>query len=85
MDLKNKLNEIFDLYLDATGKNPTDGSIRLGYESDSACVNAASYLKEDPTGFLSAMSIRNAYRKVIEERSFTVEELLDGTFEEKEE
>lgn len=82
MDLKNKLNEIFDLYLDATGKNPTDGSIRLGYESDSACVNAASYLKEDPTGFLSAMSIRNAYRKVIEERSFTVEELLDGTWDE---
>lgn len=81
MNLKNKLEEIFDLYLDATGKNPTDGSIRLGYESDSACVNAVSYLKQDSTGFLSAMSIRNAYRKVIEERSFTVEQLLDGTWD----
>ena len=60
-----KLNEIFEAYLIATGKNPTDDSIRWGVESDWLCHKAKSYLEIDNTGLLSILTMKAAYKVLL--------------------
>lgn len=80
----NELNEIFEAYLKATGKDPTDNSIRFGVESDALCHKAKSYLDIDNTGLLSILTMREAYKSFIKEHYYTIEELLNGNwYEEK--
>ena len=59
------LNEIFEAYLKATGKNPTDGSIRMGEESDWHCYKAKERLQTDPTGLLSILTMKQAFKAFI--------------------
>ena len=79
----NKLNEIFEAYLIATGKNPTDDSIRLGVESDYLCHKAKNYLEIDNTGLLSILTMKAAYKSFIKEHSYTIEDLLNGNWNEE--
>ena len=74
----NKLNEIFEAYLVATGKDPTNDSIRLGIESDFLCHRAKDYMNVDNTGLLSILTMIEAYKTFIKEHQCTIEDLING-------
>lgn len=76
-----ELEKIFEAYLIATGKNPQDNSIRMGVESDWLCHKAKNYLDIDSTGLLSILTMMAAYKSFIKENSCTIEELINGDWE----
>lgn len=78
MSLTDKLFEIFKQYQIATGKDINDNSIKLGIESDWLRHEARELLDVDPTGLLSVLTMRLAFKTFIKEHSCTIEELLNG-------
>ena len=76
-----KLEQIFEAYLIATGKNPTDGSIRLGIESDWLCSKAKGYLNIDNTGLLSILTMIEAYKSFIKEKELAEHKKMLNTLD----
>lgn len=75
------LQKIFELWLKCTGKNVSDGKIRIGIESDWLCHEASRHLETDPSGLLSGITMRAAYRKFIKEHQITIEDLVSGEWD----
>lgn len=76
------LNKIFELWLKCTGKDVSDfDKIRIGVESDWLCHEAKKHLETDPSGLLSGITIRAAYRKFIKEHQVTIEDLISGEWD----
>jgi hypothetical protein len=75
------LQKIFELWLKCTGKNVSDGKIRIGIESDWLCHEASRHLETDPSGLLSGITMRAAYRKFIQEHQITIEDLISGEWD----
>ena len=77
------LNRILECWCLATGKDPeTFNRIRLGVESDWLCSKAKQLMDRDPSGLLSGITMRAAYRKFIKENTCTVEDLINGEWDE---
>ena len=73
------LTKILEAWVAATGKDASDfDKIRLGVESDWLCHKAKTMLEKDPTGLLSGITMRAAYRKFIKDNYCTIEDLING-------
>lgn len=76
------LNEIFEAWLKATNRDIEDNKIRMGVESDWLCMKAKDFLKDDPSGFLTVLTLRSAYKSFIKNHQLSLEDLLKGEWDE---
>lgn len=77
------LQKILEAWMLATGEEKKDfDKIRIGIESDWLCHKAKNLMQTDPTGTLSAFAMRAAYNKFIKEHSFTLEDIINGAWDE---
>ena len=75
------LDKIFELWFKCTGKDiVNDNKIRIGLDSDWLCHKAKSMLEKDPSGLLSGIAMRSAFRKLITESYYTIEQLLNNAW-----
>ena len=75
------LDRILEQWYKATNRSVDSNSIRMGVESDWLCMKAKDYMKDDPTGLLTILTLRSAYKSYIKEHSLTLENLLSGEWD----
>lgn len=72
------IDEILEQWYKTTNRSVDSNSIRLGVESDWTCRKAKDFLELDPTGMLTILALRSAFKEYLKENKFTYEQLLDG-------
>ena len=72
------LDKILEQWYKTTNRSVDSNSLRMGVESDWLCMKARDYMKDDPTGLLTILTLRSAYKNYIREHQLTIEDLLLG-------
>lgn len=79
--IKNEIKSLIRLWKKATGEDIKKGVYRFGVNYDISLNEALNLLEEDNTGFLSALKLRQAFKEFISQNELTVEQLLNGTWD----
>lgn len=74
-------DKILEQWYKTTNRSVDSNSIRLGVESDWTCRKAKDFLQLDPTGMLSIIALRSAFKEYLKEHKYTCEQLLNGAWE----
>ena len=76
------LDKLLECWVKCTGKEVKDfNKIRMGVESDWLCNKAMQMIQIDPSGLLSGITMRAAYRAFIEDNTVTIKQLIDGEWD----
>ena len=76
------LDKLLECWVKCTGKEVKDfNKIRLGVESDWLCNKAIQMMSTDPTGVLTGITMRGAYRAFINDNTVTIKQLIDGEWD----
>ena len=77
------LDRLLTTWVKCTGKEVKDfNKIRIGVESDWLCSKAIQMMETDPTGILTGITMRGAYRSFINDNAVTIKQLIDGEWDE---
>lgn len=72
------LDKILEQWYKTTKREVDSNTIRVGVESDWTCMKAKDFMKTDPSGMLTILALRSAYKEWLRENSFTYEQLING-------
>lgn len=75
------LNLIAEQWEKATGNDISSNKIKLGSSNSFSILKAKDYMKEDPSGTLTALTLRLAFKQWSEESYLTVKDLLSGEWD----
>ena len=75
------LNLIAEQWEKATGNDISSNKIKLGSSNGFSILKAKDYMKEDPSGTLTALTLRLAFKQWSEESYLTVKDLLSGEWD----
>ena len=70
------LEDIFEQWVLTTDEDITKDTIKLGLEHSWLIHEAKKCLTMDPTGLMSAIKMREAYKSFIKDHYYTIEDLL---------
>ena len=75
------LEKIFEQWVLATDEDITSNTIKIGLEHSWYVRTARDCLKEDPTGLMSVLKLREAFKAFVKNHHFTIQDLLLGAWE----
>lgn len=77
------LEQIFKQWIVTTDEDITEDTIKMGLEHSWLIHEAKDCLKMDPTGLMSAIKMREAFRSFIKDHYYTINDLMSGAWETK--
>ena len=77
------LEDIFEKWIIATEEDVSGDKIKIGLEHSWLVHEAKKCLQTDPSGLMSAIKMREAYKAFIRDHYYTIGELLEGAWDEK--
>lgn len=77
------LEKIFEQWVLTTDEDITKDTIKIGLEHSWLVHEAKKCLTMDPTGLMSAIKMREAYKSFIKDHYYTIEDLLKGAWNTK--
>ena len=77
------IEDVFEKWIIATEEDVSGDKIKIGLEHSWLIHQAKDCLKTDPTGLMSAIKMREAYKVFIKDHYYTIDQLMQGAWDDK--